>query len=281
MTQEEIENLDTDASTVGELLRNARLKKGLTISDVSAELCIRKIYINAIENMDLSNLPPAPYGLGFVRSYASYLGLNSDRIVSSYKQSTYARDDEDNDTTKTQEATRPHIKHLLIALLGFIALFLGWQYFPQNKESAFTEDSSEPMTEPIIVDESGSPVNTDELQEIYSAPEEEPTENKAEENSTQDIQETSSETDIAKPDVKPIEMVLSGPSWLEIKHGEEVLLSGVYNKGFKYIIQPQEGIVISVGRQHSVSFSQDGKEIKVISSMRKTNVSLDDFFKQN
>ena len=81
------QNIDeNEAQTVGELLRNARLKKGMTLSDVSADLCIRKSYLNAIENMDFANMPPMPFGIGFVRSYADYIGLNGDRIVSSYRQ---------------------------------------------------------------------------------------------------------------------------------------------------------------------------------------------------
>jgi len=282
VTQEEIEILDTEATTVGELLRNARLKKGLTISDVAAELCIRKVYINAIENMDLSNLPPMPYGLGFVRSYANYLGLNSDRIVSSYRQGTQAKEEEEDNAAEAQEATRPHFKHLLIALFGFAALFAAWQYLPQKVEENIEENTADMIAEPLIVDENGTPIDTDELQEIYSAPEEENSEIeelKAESLSTFESENGSDAEVVA--DIKPIEMVLSGPSWLELKQGEEVLLSGVYNKGFRYIIQPQQGLVISVGRHYNATFSQDGKEIKVISSLKKTNVSLDKFFKQN
>ena len=87
-----LENIE-EAQNVGELLRNTRLKKGKTLGDVSKDLCIRKFYLEAIENMDSKNLPQMPYGLGFVRSYAEYLGLNSARIVQAYRQVAYAEPD--------------------------------------------------------------------------------------------------------------------------------------------------------------------------------------------
>ena len=84
-----------EAQNVGELLRNTRLKKGKTLGDVSKDLCIRKFYLEAIESMDAANLPVMPYGLGFVRSYADYLGLNSSRITQAYRQVVYAVPDEE------------------------------------------------------------------------------------------------------------------------------------------------------------------------------------------
>ena len=124
-----LENIE-EAQNVGELLRNTRLKKGKTLGDVSKDLCIRKFYLEAIENMDSKNLPQMPYGLGFVRSYAEYLGLNSARIVQAYRQVAYAEPDDDfqenNEDAPADEYAGPSLRHVLIGLLGVAAIFAVW-----------------------------------------------------------------------------------------------------------------------------------------------------------
>ena len=46
------ENEETaEVQSVGELLHNARVKQGKTIAEVADDLCIRKFYLNAIENI--------------------------------------------------------------------------------------------------------------------------------------------------------------------------------------------------------------------------------------
>ena len=57
---------------VGLLLKEVRQKKGKTIAEISQELCIRKIYLTAIEDSDYDKIPEYPYGIGFIRSYADY-----------------------------------------------------------------------------------------------------------------------------------------------------------------------------------------------------------------
>ena len=56
MTEQKTENIDAPANeeiqNVGELLRNARLKSGKTISDAATELCIRRTYLEAIERVE-------------------------------------------------------------------------------------------------------------------------------------------------------------------------------------------------------------------------------------
>ena len=59
-----------EATTVGMYLKYTRLSQKKTLDAVSKTLCIRKIYLKAIEESDFKELPPVPYGTGFIRSYA-------------------------------------------------------------------------------------------------------------------------------------------------------------------------------------------------------------------
>ena len=74
-------------------------------------------------------------------------------------------------------------------------------------------------------------------------------------------------------------IVLTGPSWLELRQGNKVLLNGVYNKGYKYTIPSEKGLIISVGRPLNVQFYLDDNPIKVATNIKRKNLSLDSYFK--
>ena len=71
---------------VGEILRRARLKFNLSPQDVEHQLRIRAIHIEALEKNDLARLPGRVYAVGFVRTYAEYLGLDGDRMAMLFKE---------------------------------------------------------------------------------------------------------------------------------------------------------------------------------------------------
>jgi len=70
---------------IGEQLRAARERKGLTLDRVADETNISKRYLAALEEEDFASFPGDPYVIGFLRNYAEYLGLSSDELVTSYK----------------------------------------------------------------------------------------------------------------------------------------------------------------------------------------------------
>lgn len=73
-------------TTVGELLRAEREKKGLSIKEIENAISIRALYINAIEEGNYTLIPGEVYLKGFIRNYANYLGLNGQEMVNSYRQ---------------------------------------------------------------------------------------------------------------------------------------------------------------------------------------------------
>jgi cytoskeletal protein RodZ len=70
---------------IGEQLRAARERKGLTLERVADETNISKRYLAALEEEDFAIFPGDPYVIGFIRNYAEYLGLPSDELANSYK----------------------------------------------------------------------------------------------------------------------------------------------------------------------------------------------------
>ena len=72
--------------TVGKFLRAERLKKALSIKDVESAISIRALYLNAIEEGNYDIVPGEVYLKGFIRNYATFLGLDSQAVMELYRQ---------------------------------------------------------------------------------------------------------------------------------------------------------------------------------------------------
>jgi cytoskeleton protein RodZ len=76
---------DAPLESVGQDLRKVREKRGEELDHISRLLKIRRDYLALIEEDNAHALPGKAYAIGFVRSYATYLGLNGDEYVERLK----------------------------------------------------------------------------------------------------------------------------------------------------------------------------------------------------
>lgn len=70
---------------IGESLAKARLKKELSLLDAENDTKIRVKYLAALEAEDFAVIPGRVYVVGFLRTYAKYLGLDDQSLVSLYQ----------------------------------------------------------------------------------------------------------------------------------------------------------------------------------------------------
>ena len=78
------------AEPIGERLREARRARGLTVEAASDATKIRARYLRALEAEDWDAMPAPAYARGFLRTYSTYLGLDADAVVESYRRATEA-----------------------------------------------------------------------------------------------------------------------------------------------------------------------------------------------
>lgn len=71
---------------IGNTLREARIRKGLSIKDVESITKIRSRYLEALEEDDFSVLPGPAFVAGFLRTYAGLLKLDASALVEEYKR---------------------------------------------------------------------------------------------------------------------------------------------------------------------------------------------------
>jgi len=74
---------------VGNTMREAREAQNLSLESVADELMIRLFYLEALENGNFKDLPERVYAIGFVKNYATYLGMDVTGTVDQFKRDAY------------------------------------------------------------------------------------------------------------------------------------------------------------------------------------------------
>ena len=86
---------DAPLESVGQDLRKAREKRGEELEHISRLLKIRRDYLALLEEGAADSLPGRAYAIGFVRSYATYLGLDGNEYVERLKAEIAGRGDKE------------------------------------------------------------------------------------------------------------------------------------------------------------------------------------------
>jgi cytoskeleton protein RodZ len=126
------------ASRVGADLRAARERLGWSLPAIAAHLRIRLPFLEAIEDGRISDLPGNAYAVGFVRTYASSLGLAPDEIARRFRA-------EAADVNRKTELTFPApvpdrgVPAGAVVLLGVVlavGAYVGWYRMSGNGHPA-------------------------------------------------------------------------------------------------------------------------------------------------
>lgn len=70
---------------IGADLRAERQRKGVSLEDTAKRLRIGQEYLQAMEDGRFEDLPGRTYAIGFLRSYAAFLGLDGEGFVERYR----------------------------------------------------------------------------------------------------------------------------------------------------------------------------------------------------
>ena len=127
---------------IGATLREARERRQLTYEQVEAETKIRAKYLRALEEEEFDSLPSGTYVRGFLRAYASYLGLDGRLFVDEYASRFGTRHDDElfrrrRERPMTQR--RESSSAVLVALIAVVAIgvlfFVAWRFGPGEAAS--------------------------------------------------------------------------------------------------------------------------------------------------
>jgi hypothetical protein len=71
---------------IGATLRDTRTRRKIDLADVESETKIRVRYLRALENEEWDVLPGGAYTRSFIRTYATFLGLDGERLADTYRR---------------------------------------------------------------------------------------------------------------------------------------------------------------------------------------------------
>jgi cytoskeleton protein RodZ len=137
---------ESPLETVGQDLRAARLRRGDEIAQVSRALKIRKDHLDALENDRLEDLPGKTYAIGFVRSYARHLGLDSAQYVERFKRDISGRHEEEaGEPAPIHQDEQRRLPQGWRVIAGVVVLLLGYGAWHLLSSGG---DSSQPVPPP-------------------------------------------------------------------------------------------------------------------------------------
>lgn len=150
---------EPEFDSVGAELRAHRNRKGHELEMAGRVLRIKPLHLEAIEESKYDILPGKAYAIGFVRSYAEYLGLDPNDCIRRFKLE-YAEamepqpaegEDAPRAAMKTggavfpearDEMRLPHGSMIIFAAMLILGIWGGW-YMTTNSERAFTDAAGE------------------------------------------------------------------------------------------------------------------------------------------
>lgn len=144
---------------LGNLLKEARLEKGMSLDDLQAATKIQKRYLLGIEEGNYATMPGNFYVRAFIKQYAEALQLNSDEIFETYKNDIPATYNDDLPEKLSRVKTRKTFSErgskvfdllpkvlITVVVIGVVALVY---YFMQNYARTNTNESANNQNAPV------------------------------------------------------------------------------------------------------------------------------------
>ena len=254
VVQEEVneKSAEIQSAAIGAILTKARQAKHLKLASVAKKLCIKESYLEALEQGQYYVFPALVYGVGFLRSYATFLELNADELVMRFQAETIGIKEEPVSAPRpTDPNLMPSLSVILKSLLGLFLLYLVW-----NMYKAFSTPNVQPLkpVEQIVIETSDEAISEADklLQEAQAKMEAE----KARKPVVYGLK---------KPD--RVSFVATDRSKIEIRDTDEdsVLLSKVLEAGDTYNPdEDSEGLVLKTTNAGALDVYIDGKLVRTL-----------------
>lgn len=159
----------------GEELRRQREMRDVSIREISDSTKISTRFLEAIETGDLSSLPAPVFTRGFIREYATYLGLDSEDIVDRY-MSVVEREEKKREHEEEEMQDRisgrfpigpgtPAFKWIVIAVIAIVILGAAIWYFATGGET----DPATVPAEQSAAEEPPEPVAPEQVADTAAA----------------------------------------------------------------------------------------------------------------
>lgn len=124
---------------IGDILKQARDEKGLSLKEIQEVTKIRLRYLEAIDEGDFEAIPGEVYRKGFIVNYANALGLDGQQVLQKYhnlkaaqeeqaRQEQLLKEQEENESPQTN-LNSDWVKGIYLGVAGALAIVLLISFF--------------------------------------------------------------------------------------------------------------------------------------------------------
>lgn len=272
---------------IGQTLKEAREKKGLTLDDLQQTTKIQKRYLIAIEAENFDALPGYFYVRAFIQQYAKVVDLDGDELLAQLEEKTGVKTETPvaHEATTRTEAVRIEqgekndflgklmnylptiiIVIVVVAILGTIYV-VAWGNHSKNTESQSSSSQTVSVSSDVKKKKSSASMSSAKKTTSSKTPS---AKKKSAASTKQTIENVSSEGSKFVYDVKnaadknKLELSVSGSAaWSAVSSNGSQVWQGTLNDGGSHTIELPEStttITISLGNSNSTSLKLNGKK---------------------
>lgn len=270
---QEASNVVDISDKVGLILSSARKQKELSVIDASKALHIRVEYLTAFEKDDYDNLPSISYAQGFLKAYATFLGLDGNAILAAVREKGHLQGGVKHFIPQPIENNIVPSRTIVLGTLAVLVLLIAvWGlYALQTKEAAIptpelpaTVEAPVPPAPKVVVAPAPqqAPAITEEITEepiteetTLTLPEEDVVETLTVKLPTQQ------EVPVQQNIFAPVTLNFSDEVWMQLRAPSgKVYVNKVFKAGDSYTLPVYEGSLLDVGKPSAVKVFIGGNE---------------------
>ncbi|TVX93921.1 helix-turn-helix domain-containing protein [Paenibacillus agilis] len=272
-------------SELGQMLKKARLEKGLSLDDVQEATKIRRRYLEAIEEGDYNVLPGSFYVRAFVKTYAETVGLNPDEILQYYRNTMPVEEQEQ--PVEPMIRNKRKVQHsegfgkwaTTLLMWSFVILILVILYIVANQASKGDESKSidntnvsEGAQQPAENTGNAGNGSNGNTEEPVPPTEQEPVTEPEQNQEMLIVQESSTSRMntfvVAAPGDQPLKVEIKGvggDSWLGVterdQNGKRLFWNTLENGKSQVVDITEQGVNIRTGRADLIEVIVNGQTL--------------------
>ncbi len=132
-----------------------REHRRLSVEDVAEVTRVRRVYLAAIEDMQLEKLPSRPFTIGYIRAYANALGLDADAAVDRFKAEEPVLEEPLRAPVGVGETRDPRLMAIVMGAVIIVTAIVVWNV----AQRMMAENAPPPSTAPADM---GAPPRADQ-----------------------------------------------------------------------------------------------------------------------
>lgn len=273
-------------SNLGATFRKARETSGLPLEKIAAETKISARFLLAIESESFNLLPGGIFNRGFIRSYAEYLGLDSEQAVADYdRMFTKAQEPLEVLVDAERESSRKSDRNLypIAAAILFVSVIA--YYLVTRKPSTSTEQAPQSTAEkqatqtPTV----SAPAAVDALPKLESsATVAQPTSTALSTStpSPMTAQPSPPSQEISRPPATTasaastastlaLDINANSQTWVKVTSDGTVTLADILQPGTERRFSAERSLNVTIGNAAGVTLKINGRELKELGAEGK------------